>query len=257
MTMLIMLLATVLDRVAALPRSWVSTTACAWGQFCCRRLGQSPRLQAMLVLIPPVLVLAAMISLLSSLHPLWGGLASLLVVWLCLDFGALGQQVHDRLTALAGGLPSSEGQALLGRIPARALDAVVGVGVWFLLLGPAGVLLFRLLAIYAEELGGENLGAIARRLYGLMAWLPAQVMLMGYAIVGRFDETRDAWRHHPVQGFEVNASLLRTVACAAQGCADGQPDSVENLQSAWRLIWRQAVFLITIAAVLTLLGVLD
>ena len=256
MTLLVMLLAALLDRIVALPHSWLSTAAHWWLRLSARWLLKTPRLQALLVLLVPLLLLVALVSLLSALHPFWGGLGSLLVLWLCLDFGALGREVHDRLTVLAGGISEAGGPVLLGQLPAKTLDAVVGVGVWFLLAGPGGVLIFRLLAIYSEELGDQQIGAIAHRLYGLMAWIPAQVMLMGYAIVGRFDETRDAWRHYPVEGFGISTGLLRAVASAAQGIASDQPDTVENLQGAWRLIWRQTVFLITIAAVLTLAGVL-
>ncbi|MCG2633621.1 MAG: hypothetical protein J4A00_01670 [Gammaproteobacteria bacterium] len=259
MTLLVMLIAALLDRWVAAPRVWIARVARPWAEFCSSQLTEWPKLQAALVLLPPPLLLALLLYLLSSMHPLFAGLGSLLVLWLCLDLGTLGGQIRDRIRALAETPGTDDEAALLPHLPMLALDAVVGVGVWFLLLGPVGVLSYRLLAIYAAEPDGgisRGVSQIACRLYGLMAWLPAQVMLAAYAIVGRFDEARDAWRHHPDSGIRVSAGLLQTVACAAQGLPENQMDTVENLQDGWRLIWRQVVFLITVAAILTLAGVL-
>ncbi|TGQ49636.1 hypothetical protein, partial [Mesorhizobium sp. M4B.F.Ca.ET.211.01.1.1] len=69
---------------------------------------------------------------------------------------------------------------------------------WFLLLGPAGALGYRLLALMAESpmrarVPVEPL-ALAQRLLGWIEWPVAQLMAFSMALVGNFDTAWKAWR---------------------------------------------------------------
>jgi len=255
MTLAVMIVAMLLDRWVAAPRHWLAQGAHYWAGVPLARLRAWPRLWSAVVLLLPLLLLALAVELLGRLHPLFSGVLGLLVLWLCLDFGALKARCQQGRRTLAGGGSPVEQGALGRQLPLLALDAMFGVGVWFVLAGPVGSLLYRLLVIYSEQAEEAGFQPLALWLHGLMAWLPAQLMLVGYTLVGRFDDARDAWRHHVDHDHVVTAGRLQAVAAAAQGLPEGQPDSVESLRDGWGLVRRQVFFLFTVIAVLTLVGV--
>lgn len=83
---------------------------------------------------------------------------------------------------------------------------------WFLLLGPAGALLYRMAQLLADaplksaasrvdpELNADpssyndDFDRNAQRLFGLMSWIPARISALGYALAGGFEDAIHNWR---------------------------------------------------------------
>ena len=88
----------------------------------------------------------------------------------------------------------------------QANNRVFGVLFWFMALGPAGAWLFRVSDLMRRravfEYRGradassevpEFVGAL-QVIHGILAWGPARLLALGYALVGGFDRARGAWR---------------------------------------------------------------
>lgn len=86
----------------------------------------------------------------------------------------------------------------VGRVFIAALRRWFGVLFWFVVLGATGALLYRLVAIAAEEEPALYLpaGTVdgARRLLRLLDWPVAQLMALSLALVGNFDVVVSAWK---------------------------------------------------------------
>ncbi|MEN1940156.1 hypothetical protein WCE41_00245 [Luteimonas sp. MJ246] len=86
----------------------------------------------------------------------------------------------------------------IGRVFIAALRRWFGVLFWFVVLGAVGALLYRLVAIAAEDEPALYLpaGTVegARRLLVLLDWPVAQLMALSLALVGNFDVVVSAWK---------------------------------------------------------------
>lgn len=82
--------------------------------------------------------------------------------------------------------------------------AVFGPIVWFLLLGPAGAVLYRASDLLQEQWqsrnpdpalqGREQFGAFARSAFGWIDWAPARLTAASFAVVGNFQDAVECWR---------------------------------------------------------------
>lgn len=158
---------------------------------------------------------------------------------------------------------------------------VFGPIAWFIVLGPAGAVLYRTGALLAEKWGASaapeaaEFGRFAQRLFYWLDWAPVRATAASFAIVGNFEDAVYCWRSQaPAWGVRAHGVLL-----AAGGGALGvrlgaplhergglrfrpelgvgeEPDA-ESLQSAVGLIWRSLVlwmFLIFLVSLAHALG---
>lgn len=82
--------------------------------------------------------------------------------------------------------------------------AVFGPIVWFLLLGPAGAVLYRTADLLQEQWqsrnpdpalkGREKFGEFARSAFGWIDWVPARLTAASFAVVGNFQDAVECWR---------------------------------------------------------------
>ena len=93
-------------------------------------------------------------------------------------------------------------------IYAQANNRVFGVVFWFVMLGPTGAWLFRVLDLMQRRavcqmrgsgraLTDEELPPVAQAvlaLHRLFAWIPARLLAVGYMMAGSYDGALDAWR---------------------------------------------------------------
>lgn len=92
---------------------------------------------------------------------------------------------------------------------------------YFLLLGPAGALAYRL-----SQLSREASGAAAdRQLVQVLDWLPSRLLALSFAVTGNFVRSRDALRDSIFSGEEA-AGVLQRVARAAALDPAAAPDPV-------------------------------
>jgi membrane protein required for beta-lactamase induction len=153
----------------------------------------------------------------------------------------------------------------------QANNRIFGVVLWFVLLGPTGAWLFRVLdlmrrraayqSVRASELGtGPKTVVAIETLHGIFAWLPARLLMVGYALAGSFDGATKAWRtfyaHRAERFFDLSSDLLGNVGHGALGdteSIDSDKGAAERAKAAMGLVWR-TLWLIwcPILAVLTL-----
>lgn len=165
----------------------------------------------------------------------------------------------------------SDGPALVGAVFDSAMKRWFGVLLWFLLLGPLGALLYRLVECagndeFAQALPEDNLAG-ARRLRALLEWPVAQLMTLGMALVGNFDVVRQAWRgaggdrmslDNGFLGAAARASVKSELAEEAEEYAEEGMVQVlrelPELRDAMSLVWRILLLWLAVLAVFVIGG---
>lgn len=167
---------------------------------------------------------------------------------------------------LGGAVPTDAAQrdrALLGGTLEQANERVFAVFFWFVLLGAAGAALFRMAALLRrqdERDVGTGYRAAAGYLYELLAWIPARMLALGFALSGSFDGAYHGWRRaRESQREGAPLSSPGILVYSGFGALDldaGQPAGVEpaDLASGLRLIRRALLVWLTALALLTLAG---
>lgn len=122
-----------------------------------------------------------------------------------------------------GDMPAAlDGGSLVEAVFRNAQQRWFGVLFWFLLLGPVGALLYRLVVLSAQGEAASALPAQARDgARTLMAWLDwpvAQLMTLSLALVGNFDTVLGAWRDAGGASFDPRKPFLGAVARASVKC---------------------------------------
>ena len=167
---------------------------------------------------------------------------------------------------------------------------VFGPIAWFLLLGPAGAITYRLSAMLAqawrkpdetadEKAGGaeaDEFGLPAQRFFFAYDWLPARLTAASFAVVGNFEDAVYCWRTQAPAWSASAQSILLASGGGAMGVRLGdalhregggvelRPElglgdeaDVDYMQSAIGLIWRALVlwmFLVFVVTVAHSLG---
>jgi AmpE protein len=152
-----------------------------------------------------------------------------------------------------------------------------GVLFWFLLLGAAGALLYRLAALAAE---GEDSRLLppetaigARWLHALMDWPVAQLMTLAMALVGNFDTVIGAWKDHGGATVQLDADFLAAAGRASvrvevaeeaeeyveEGITGStallqQLGELPELRDAMSLVWRILLLWLAVLALFVLAG---
>jgi AmpE protein len=240
----------------------------------------------LLVLAPPVIVVAVVAALLGSAY--W-----LTLVWLAFAVAVLVYTLGPRnLEADIDAVLASEGlverahaaqalrvhtddDAVLPLRPAALVEASVcsalkrrfGVVFWFVVLGPAGALLYRL----AQRLGNHadtdvDSRSIARRFADVMDWPAAHLMVFAMALVSDFDAvigtwrtwhkspTRSPWAFDPgFLGAVARAGVKADIEAGDDGIADTGNPMLELLDTR-RLLLRVLLVWLAVLALLVLAG---
>jgi adenosylcobinamide-phosphate synthase len=158
---------------------------------------------------------------------------------------------------------------------------VFGPIAWFLVLGPAGAVIYRLSAMLADEWGTRSnpefgeFGVFARRFFFWYDWVPARLTAASFAIVGNFEDAVYCWRTQAMSWSGHAHGIILASGGGALGVRLGnalhEGGSVElrpelgigdeadadYMQSAVGLMWRALVlwmFLIFIVTVAHSLG---
>jgi AmpE protein len=163
-------------------------------------------------------------------------------------------------------------QAVEEAIFVQANNRTFGVILWFMLLPPTGAWLFRVTdlmrrrAVFEGGRAREQTGRTpdyvraVQRVHGALAWLPARLLAVGYALAGSFEDAVSDWRAYyqncSEHFFEVNDAVL---ACAGAGALRNRTFgaelvAVETLRSAMRLVNRTLIVWLTAIALLTIVG---
>ncbi len=245
-----------------------------------------------LALLPPLLLVAlfqlALEAPLLGLAGLLFGIAVLFYSWgprdLDLDVEAVmtAPDVAVRRAAAAQLWPDPaqaalDPPAMVAAVFRGAQRRWFGVLFWFLLLGAAGALLYRLVALAAEGEASRLLPpetvAGARWLHGLLDWPVAQLMTLAMALVGNFDTVIGAWKDNGGATFRLDADFLAAAGRASvraevaeeaeeyveEGVAGStalmqQLGELPELRDAMSLVWRILLLWLVVLALFVLAG---
>ncbi|GAA0200024.1 hypothetical protein GCM10009123_04230 [Kangiella japonica] len=126
------------------------------------------------------------------------------------------------------------------------------VAIWFVLLGPAGALLYRMLLWQQQE---NRLGALGKKLHYAMEWLAFRISALTYLLAG---DMASGIEQGKGQFFDLEVSgkdLLNTVATASMGLnVDDKNSPCAANRCAISLSQRSGVILFALVAVASLLG---
>ncbi|HET7126854.1 MAG TPA: hypothetical protein VFI26_07165, partial [Lysobacter sp.] len=180
------------------------------------------------------------------------------------------QAAIARLSPNGGDMPT-----LLVAVFHAARRRWFGVLFWFLLLGAFGAVLYRFVALAAEDdaalLPAENATG-AQRLLAWLDWPVSQLMALFMALVGDFDTVLSAWKQNGGAGFDANADFLGAAGRAsvrteladdAQDYADAGETAADiardlgampELRDAMSLVWRTLVAWLAVIALFVIAG---
>ncbi len=173
--------------------------------------------------------------------------------------------------------PAAEGRRMVEAVFYQSHDHIFATVFWFCLLGPAGAVLYRMVAEIAlrpdpATIARPGLLQGARLLLGVLGWVPARLIAFGYAMTGSFEEALHRLRHGPRGDNEdllaSNQRLLAETGSAALRRAPSERDDAtvadgeerrsstpaQAVESARGLSVRTAVLWLAILALLTLSG---
>lgn len=156
----------------------------------------------------------------------------------------------------------------------QANNRLFAVIFWFVLLGPLGAWTYRVTdlirrrAVFnaAREAGtglSQDTLEATQSLHGWLAFVPARLTAIGYAMAGSFDGALSAWRRpEEVQELQVNAqneSLLARVGSGALALQDSDNESeaergIRGATAANGLVFRLFVIWAAVIAAMTLYG---
>ncbi len=138
----------------------------------------------------------------------------------------------------------------------QANNRIFAVVFWFILFGPVGAWLFRVVDLLRRRLAYEysrddlieapsTFVTAVRMLHGIFAWPSAHLLILGYALAGSYDGGLAAWRayagHRAKDFFVATNDLLDLVgngAVSEQPVTDDTPLAVIRIGEAMSLVMR-------------------
>ena len=157
----------------------------------------------------------------------------------------------------------------------QANNRLFAVIFWFVLLGPLGAWTYRVTDLIRRRAvfnvsraddTSETTGQVrdaSVMLHGWLAWIPARLTAIGYAIAGHFDGALAAWRNSGDKGVsspsESSENLLARVGVGAMALEDGDDDDlaargVRGATAAYQLVFRLLLIWAVAIATMTLYG---
>lgn len=154
-------------------------------------------------------------------------------------------------------------------------NRIFGVAFWFMLLGPAGAWLFRVSdlmrrrAVFEYRGRADNSSMVPdfvdalQAVHGVLAWAPARLLALGYALAGSFEQALDEWRR-TVQAagarfFDTNDHLLAGVGRGALNVEIEPAEfialpGIGRVEACMRLITRALLIWLVLVSALVLIG---
>jgi AmpE protein len=158
------------------------------------------------------------------------------------------------------GVSADDGGSLLHRVQGHllweAFQSFFAVIFWYAVLGPVAALVYRLVALVAEQSRHPAVALRAQRLRHGLDWLPVRLLAASFALVGNFVAVSRVMLHE-VLSWEISAATLidrvGRVAGDVPAPVVGQA-GVETLDSLWQMVVRAGVLWYAVLAVVSVLA---
>lgn len=237
--------------------------------------------------VPVLVCLAVQLTLRGVLFGLVSLIFAVLVLFYCLGPRDLERDVEavdkapdsDRRLAAAQALRREESETALSFEPEPLVEAafdaalrrVFGTIFWFVLLGPAGALLYRLTQLlaftptYAQALPPPQ-QALCEKFARVLDWAPAHLIVFALALASDFDAVFKTWRdYHASHGkgyFVLELGFLNAIARASVdadvAAGDGHvvdvTDPLVALNDSMTLIRRSLIVWLAMLALIVIAG---
>lgn len=192
---------------------------------------------------------------------------------------------HDRDEALRRGKELLESSPIPHGLGAREAvedaifiqgnNRIFGVIFWFMLLGPAGAWLYRVSDMLRRRAAFEaarqgvprmrgDLGTQLTAVHGVLAWLPARLTALAYALAGSFEDAVGNWRSAVVRVGTASGVLDRAEDLLARvgrgslqpSLAGIAPEALDGatVRGAWRIVQRSLWIWLSVIALLVITG---
>jgi AmpE protein len=244
-------------------QAWVGVRFATW----------SPPLILLISLILPILVVALINHLLTGV--LFGSLKLIFgVIILVYSFGPTNfwaqfytcvtafhkeepQVAMEKVNALFGITVPQDPQGFhnmfTGALFIEANRRIFAVLFWFLLLGPAGALLYRMTDLCRVK--GISVAPVAAKFQRVLDWLPVRVLTFFFALGGHFTQVMHIWKHSLFSSTAMNDNLLSECGIAALDVIDNRhfPEDGTAEQEALSLLDRTFVIALVFLALIVLI----
>lgn len=240
----------------------------------------------------PSLIIGVAYFFLLEIHVLLGILFGLAVLYFTLRFSQFGGRAEkivaalrdrniDLARSLFSGWESTDAdhfdaaqiaRSSIETILRRAHHGLFAPIFWFVVLGPAGALLYRLThLLYLEwrSIDDNLFSRFSRKAFAWLDWLPARITAGSFAIVGDFEDAVYCWRTQAPAWPDKALGILLASGAGALGVRLGEPlpeqgilqfrpelglgdeADADYLQSAIGLVWRVLILMVGLLLLLT------
>ncbi len=274
MTFIITLIALLLERFF----HWHHVRHWRWflsyERWLCARMSALPaELLLGVIALPPLLIIGALQYILAGW--LWGaleGVLSVIVLLYCLGPHNLWVQAYRCIDQINKQEPTAiaQAQTSFGFVAADNTQAfhqtfvraifsashqrIFAVFFWFILLGPVGAVLYRIMEfVSTQAMTGAKL---ASQIKGLLDWLPVRLETFLFALGGHFTEVFACWKRGVLTKPSTNEQFLTDCGMAALDLLEGGrlPETGVAEQAALALIDRIFVIGLVVLAMMVLLS---
>jgi AmpE protein len=129
---------------------------------------------------------------------------------------------------------------------------------WFIILGPFGCMLYRLISELSKQIEYDELADFSEFIHAIMAWIPARMLAAGYALTGNFDGAYHAYKDRAYTSdlSQSNHEVLVSTGLGAMRNLEMETE-VASIYAAQALVMRAVIVWISILAVMTLGGIFN
>jgi len=255
---------------------------------------RSQGIYAVILAVAPIVVAIILATfVLGQIAGVLAFLFSVAVLYLCVDLYHLGSVAQ----AVAGALENGEvdqaaarlkdltgkdtvettaagvAHATVEAVLKQTNTLVVAPVFWFLILGPFGAMLQRLVSVLDRQWGHRTpryaeFGWAAARLDDLLNWLPARATALSYAVMGSFEDALHCWRRRAGMWSDISSGPLLASGLGAlhlDTCEDGSKEDLygntaispaslpdaNDVRRAVALVWRVLLFWLAVGLLMT------
>jgi len=253
--------------------TWFEFYAQAIQRFTGKRV---PPLQFILILALPVLLLLGIQILLHDfLFNIPAFVFGVVIFIYCLGPVCLSTEIEayiqartmgdeDEALHYAGTITDSAASASLDQQTSDVTRAILHIAnerifatiFWFIILGPFGCMLYRLISELSKQIEFNELAEFSEFIHSIMAWIPARMLAAGYALTGNFDDAYHGYkdRAHSSDFSQSNAEVLISTGLGAMHNLEME-NELASIYAAQALVMRAVIAWIGILAVMTLGGI--